>query len=421
MLKDIVLKQKQEKERFLPVEYVERTRSSFARKWLDSNLIKAILGPRRAGKSLFCLELLKDRQFAYFNFDDEGLAGGIKSGELMKELHAVYGGVKTMLFDEIQNFPDWELFANRLQREGYNLVVTGSNANLLSRELATALTGRHMPIEILPFDFKEFLRAKKYASNKEYQNLPQERGKLLGLAELYLRSGGFPEIAVKNLDARDYLGVLYDSLLFKDVVKRHRIRFAPQIDSLCSYLINNICGAYSSRKLAAILGFKSDMTVEKYVGYLAEAYMIFSLHCYSAKAGERIKTPKKVYAVDNGFVDAKAVQFSPDSGKLMENLVFCELVKKGAEINRDLFYYRTRGGREVDFIIKKGLAVTELIQVSYDTDNVATEQRETKALVEAAGELKTDNLKIITWDTEKEIKKNGKTVTLLPLWKWLGG
>ena len=164
MQKDIILGQKQQKEQFFKLQYIPRTQDAFGKKWLDSSLIKVVLGPRRAGKSVYSLQLLKGRPFMYFNFDEEAVAtlGKINTHELMKELHAAYGGqVKTILFDEIQNLPAWELFANRLHREGYNLVLTGSNSHLLSNELATHLTGRHMPIEILPFDFKEFLLAKK--------------------------------------------------------------------------------------------------------------------------------------------------------------------------------------------------------------------------------------------------------------------
>lgn len=362
----------------------------------------------------------------YFNFDDEVLAsvGGIATDELMEKLHAAYGGVKTVLFDEIQNLPNWELFVNRLHREGYNLVLTGSNARLLSKELATALTGRHIPIEILPFDFKEFLRAKKFEINSEYGSLPQNRGALLQLMEEYLWHGGFPEVVVSNLDAKDYLEVLFDSLLFKDVVKRHRVKFSAQIGNLGSYLINNFASLYSLRKLQDVLNLKSVTTTEKYAKYLEEAYLIFSVFRYSAKSVVRIKSPKKVYVVDNGFVTAKAIQHSPDKGKLMENLVFMELVKQGVKPASELFYYKTRNDREVDFVVKKGTEITELIQVCYEAKNSDVEQREIKALVEAASELSTGGgkfpkLTVLTWDEKRSIEKGGVTVQVKPLWEWL--
>jgi uncharacterized protein len=421
MLKNIVIKQKQEKEHLLMLDYVERTNIPFGRKWLSSNLIKVILGPRRSGKSVFSLMLLKGSSFMYFNFDDEVLAsaGGISTDELMKELHAIYGDIKNILFDEIQNLPSWELFVNRLHREGYNIILTGSNARLLSKELATALTGRHIPIEILPFDFKEFLRAKNFRIDAEYNLLPQKHGELLKLMDEYLVSGGFPEVVVTNLDSKDYLGVLFDSLLFKDVVKRHRIKFSSQLGNLGSHLINNFASFYSLRKLQDILGLKSVATTEKYVKYLEEAYLIFSLLRYSPKSIKRIKSPKKVYAVDNGFISAKAIQHSPDKGKLMENLVFVELVKRGSRPNSELFYYKTRNDREIDFLLKKDLEIVELVQVCYDFSNPDVEQRETKALIEAGEELNVKNLTVLTWDQEREINRDGKIIYVKPIWKWL--
>lgn len=422
MLKDVVLRQKQQKEQLLALAYINRTKESFARKWLDSNLIKVILGPRRAGKSVFSLVLLKDRPFMYFNFDDEVLSsvGGIATDALMKELHAAYGGdVKTILFDEIQNLPNWELFVNRLHRAGYNVILTGSNAHLLSRELATHLTGRHMPIEMLPFDFNEFLRAKKFMIDPEYSSLPQQRGELLHVMENYLQNGGFPEVVVNNLEPKGYLGVLLDSLLFKDVVKRHKVKFSTQIGNLASHLLNNFANLYTTRKLLAVLNLKSATTTEKYIKYLEEAYLIFSLLRYSPKSSERIKSPRKVYAVDNGFIHAKAVQHSPDKGKLMENLVFTELVKRGVKPNRELFYYKTRNDREVDFVVKNGVEVTELIQVCYESISPEVEQRETKALVEASGELKVKKLTVLTWDEKRTVKKDNVIIEFMPLWEWL--
>lgn len=422
MLKNAVLKQKEEKQRLLSLHYIERTKMKEAVKWLDSDLIKVVLGPRRAGKSVFAFMLLKDRPFAYFNFDDEAVSDGkFDYDELLQELHAAYGKTKYILFDEIQNLPKWELFVSRLHREGYNLVLTGSNANLLSRELSTALTGRHIPIEILPFDFKEYLRAKQYGVPRNGHFLPEKKGRLLNLLEQYLFSGGYPEIAVKNLEPKEYLSVLFDSLLFKDVIKRHKIRFSGQIDDLGSYLISNVSNQYSLRKLAAVLKFKSGVTLEKYVSYLIESYLIFLLHRYSYKAGERLKSPKKTYTVDNGFIQAKAIQHSKDIGKLLENLMFIELVKKGHEPNRELFYYKTRNDREIDFVLKKGSEIIELIQVAYDLNSSNTEQRETKALVEGAQELKCNELTIITWDEKKAIVKDGLTINFIPVWERLLG
>ncbi|MEK7596829.1 MAG: ATP-binding protein [Patescibacteria group bacterium] len=420
LLKTIISKQKTEKETLLSLPYIERAKLEQGKKWVFSDLIKVVLGPRRAGKSVFSLMLLKDREFVYFNFDDPALVGEkLDLYELMDELRLVYGDTKYVLFDEIQNLPGWELFANRLHRQGYNIVLTGSNANLLSMELATHLTGRHFPIEILPFDFNEFLKAKNFVVDGNAEPLSEKRNELLKLMDEYLTNGGFPEVVIKNQHPLGYLDVLFDAVLFKDVVKRHRVRFSTLIDQLGSYLISNISNQYSARRLANVLNFKSDVTLERYLNYLSEAYVIFSLSRYSAKAGVRFKSPKKIYVVDNGFVSAKAIQHSPDKGKLMENLVFTELVKRGVKPNWELFYYKTRNDREVDFVLKKGTEVTELVQVCYEAINSDVEQRETKALLEASGELKVEKLTVLTWDEKREIKKDGKIIQLIPLWEWL--
>lgn len=421
MLKATVSKQKQDKERLLSLPYIERTKEKEAQKWLSSDLIKVILGPRRAGKSVFALMLLKGQSFAYFNFDDESLPGEekIDLDELMTELKLAYGETKYILFDEIQNLPKWELFVNRLHRAGYNLVLTGSNASLLSKELATHLTGRHIPIEILPFNFSEILKAKQYEVSTDKLLLPEEKAKLLGFMSQYMTNGGYPEVVTKGVDPRGYLDVLFDAVLFKDVVKRHKVRFSEQIDNLGSYLINNISGQYGPKKLANVLGFKSQVTLENYLGYLNEAYLIFSLKRHSTKAGMRLRSPKKTYVVDNGFVTAKAVQHSPNSGKLMENLVFTELVKRGNQPNRELFYYKTRNDREIDFVLKKGYEVVELIQVSYESTNADVEEREIKALVEAGKELNVTKLTVLTWNEKREVIKDDMTISFKPLWEWL--
>lgn len=416
-LKSTISKQREEIEALRSIQYVERTKEEKGRKWLEPNLIKVILGPRRAGKSVFALMLLKNQSFAYFNFDEESL-DSVNLDELMTELKLAYGNTKYIFFDEIQNVPKWELFANRLHREGYNLLLTGSNALLLSKELATHLTGRHIPIEILPFDFKEILKAKNYEFSKDKIARPEEKSKFLGILNQYMTNGGYPEVIIKDLNPRGYLDVLYDALLFKDVIKRYKIRYSEQISKLGSYLISNIASTHNIHRLANILNFKSDNTLEKYLGYLTEAYLLFSLNRYSAKAGVRTRSPKKIYVVDNGFVAAKAIQHSPDTGKLMENLVFMELVKRGNEPNREIFYYHTRNGREVDFLLRKGHVALELIQVAYEiTPDV--EQREIKALLEAAKELNVTKLTLLTWSDKREVEKGGLTMHFKPVWEWL--
>jgi len=419
MIKEIIIKQKMELENLLAQSFIDRNKSMMAAKYVENDLVKVVIGPRRAGKSIFTAHLLKDKKPMYVNFDDENLIKLENYDEIIKELHALYGGGKCLFFDEIQNLPNWELLINRLHRQGYNIILTGSNAKLLSQELATHLTGRHIPIEILPFNFKEYLKAKKFVFKKEEMLIPEIKGRFLNLLTNYMINGGFPELVVKNLEPKGYLDTLLDSLIFKDIVKRYNLRLSKKIYDLEIYLLNNFASEFTFRKLARTLGFNSDVTLEKFLKYLEESYLVHVLSRYSHKVGERLASPKKAYLVDNGYIAAKAVQYSPNNGKLMENLVFSELLKNNYKPNYNLFYYKTRNAKEVDFILRDDLKIKTLIQVAYRVDGMGVKERETKALIEASEELKCNNLMILTWDYENEEKFDGKKIKFMPIWKWL--
>jgi len=386
---------------------------------LDSDLIKIITGPRRAGKSVFSILLLKDKNFAYLNFDDDNLLKVDNYDEILKVLFEVYPESKFILFDEIQNLNNWEVFVNKLQRRGFNLILTGSNARLLSKELATALTGRCISVEILPFSFSEFLKAADFNFTSENLALPETKGNLLNFLDNYLKNGGFPEIVTKNLDVKKYLDTLFDAILFKDVVKRYNVRFSQKIYDLALYLISNFCSEFSFTKLKNILDFRSTNTVQNYLRYLEEAYLFFFLNRFSFKMSLQLKAPKKIYLCDNGFILAKAFRFSQNIGKLMENLVFLQLLRKGYRPNIDFFYYKTRNNREVDFIMRKDTEIKELIQVCYNLQEINVKEREIKSLIEAGRELNCFNFLIITWDEEREETYKNKTIKYIPLWKWL--
>lgn len=415
MLKQLLLQHKKEKELLLSKPYILREKLNFAKKFLKTDLIKVITGPRRAGKSVFSILLLKNKNFAYLNFDDENLLRVKNTDEIVKGIFEVYSEPEFFLFDEIQNLEKWELFVNKLQRRGYNLILTGSNARLLSKELATALTGRHIPIEIFPFNFREFLRAKNFDSKEEL--LPEAKGKILNYLDVYLKNGGFPEIVVKNLDPKTYLDTLFDAVLLKDVVKRYKVRFSQKIYDLALYLISSFSNEFSFTKLKNTLNFNSVNTIQNYLRYLEEAYLVFHLDRFSFKKKEQIKTAKKIYLVDNGFILAKSFQFSENIGKLMENLVFSELLKRGFKANETLFYYKTRNQKELDFILKEGNKIKALIQVCYFPD--LETKREISALIEGSQELKCDELIILTWDKEAEEKIKNKKIKFIPLWQWL--
>jgi hypothetical protein len=234
-----------------------------------------------------------------------------------------------------------------------------------------------------------------------------------------MTNGGFPELVVKKLEPRGYLDTLLDSLIFKDIVKRHKLRLSGKIYDLEIYFLNNFASEFSYRKLSKVLGFSSVVTVEKFVKYLEEAYLVCVLSRYSHKVGMRLSSPKKAYLIDNGYIAAKAVQYSPNDGKLMENLVFSELLKIGFKQNHDLFYYKTKNGKEIDFVLREDLKIKTLIQVAYKIDMDSVKEREVNALVEASSELACDDLLVLTWDFEDEVISHNLTVRFVPLWKWL--
>jgi len=419
MIKQTILQQKNEQSNLLKIPYIQRDNLDKVREQIDTPLIKVVTGPRRAGKSVFSLLLLKDKNFAYLNFDDENLVKAENYDEIVQAMFEVYPAPQYFLFDEIQNLPAWELFVNKLQRRNYNILLTGSNARLLSKELATTLTGRHLTYEILPFSFREFLEAKNVRFSKDDLTLPEIKGRFLNAFEEYLKKGGYPEIVTKGLDVKTYLATLFDSVLLKDIVKRYKVRFTSKLYDLATYLISNTASEFSFTKLKNILGFASVSTVEKYLGYLEESYLFFVLNRFSFKVKQQIKAPRKIYLVDNGFIEAKAFQFSPDTGRLMENLAFVEFIRRGYVPNLDLFYYKTRNNREVDFVVRRENRIEELVQVSLASADHNTREREMKALREASEELDCRNLTIITWDKEGEEKVKDKVIRFLPMWEWL--
>lgn len=413
-MQHIVLGHKLERDELLLGDYVHREGITEARNALNNDLIKVITGPRRAGKSVFAIQTLERIDFAYLNFDDERLMDISDYDEILKAIIQVYGNTKHLLFDEIQNLYKWEIFINRLQRRGYNIVITGSNAQLLSQELATHLTGRHLQFKVFPFSFTEFLNTENVKIEESIE-LKETQGLILNYLNKYLKHGGYPEVLVKNIDPKSYLATLCESILFKDIVKRYNIRFAGKLSDLANYLITNHSKEFSYTKLNNILGFRSVHTVENYINYLKNAFLVFDVCRYSNKLKEQIKSPKKAYAYDPGMINAVKFKTSADIGRLIENLVAVELLRR----DENFYSYKTINGKEVDFLIKKEMKIRKLIQVCYDINDAATKKRELNSLVKVSREVKCENLLVLTWDYEAEENVSDIRITFLPLWKWL--
>ena len=416
MLKTVVLQQKEERDSLINKKYQQRIIQEECSEFLQSQLIKLITGPRRAGKSVFALQLLKGQIFAYLNFDDDLLLNHFDENFLMQQLLEIYPNFQYLLLDEIQNLPHWDIWVAKLYRRGINLIITGSNAKLLSSEMATALTGRYLQINILPFSFYEII---EYNCVSIKYDTPDEKAKLMHQMNDYLQMGGYPEIIKQRSITRNYLGSLFDSILLKDITKRYKVRHNSELYNLANYLLTNFCNPLSITQLAQDLQLGSIHTAKKYCQYLSEPYLFFFLPRFNSKLKLMQKAPQKVYSVDNGLIFARSFDLSKNMGRLLENLVFVELLRKGYLAGTTLFYYRTRNDKEIDFVCRKGFQVSRLIQVAYDIANPKTQKREISALLEASKELNCNDLRIITYDTEQEIKEKDHIIHVMPVWKWL--
>lgn len=419
MIKNIIYQQLEERDSLLKQSYVKRIDVELKAEYLKTGLIKLITGPRRAGKSVLSLQMLENVNFAYLNFDDDLLLKYFDENAVVQALNEVYPNYNYLFLDEIQNLPNWELWVNKLYRRGINLIVTGSNAKLLSREMATSLTGRYIQITVLPFSFAEILHFYNELVTDQLTITPQKMGMMLSRLNDFLIHGGFPEIVLNPSIIKNYLSSLFDSVLLKDIMKRFKIRQSQQLYDLSNYLLTNYGNPYSYNQLKTDLNFSSVPTVQKFVGYLSEPYLFMALTKYSTKIKLQQKSPKKGYVIDNGFIHARSFELSPNYGRLLENMVFVDLLRRDYKPELDLFYYRTRNDREIDFLCRKGNNIEQLIQVCYDISNTKTLKRELDALVEASVELTCTNLLLITWDKDEVIQKSGCNIQLIPAWKWL--
>ena len=411
-MKTIILNQRKERDELMSRPYLKRRISQDVDLLLNSRLIKLITGPRRVGKSTQALLMLRDKNFAYLNFDNYSLLNAWNSDLVMRMLDDIYPGYEYILLDEVQNLNAWDLWVSELYRLGKNLVITGSNARMLSSEMATVLTGKYLQVEMLPFSLEEFFDWNKLDL---HMLKPEDITNSFVLTDDYLRNGGYPEVVASRQLTRSYLDTLFDSIIWKDVAKRHNVRNVTDLNNLAMYLVSNFCNPVSANDLATELGFSSVNTTKKYMDYLHEPYLFYYLSRYNNKLKLMKKAPRKVYVVDNGFVASKAFSLSDNLGRLLENQVFIELVRRGYDVEKTMFYYRSRNDKEVDFVLRKGTQIERLVQVCYDMSNPKTEKREVDSIVECAGELKCNNLVIVTNNDKRTIETEGYKIDVVPI------
>ena len=417
-IRSIIKEQRQELEDINKQErLITREGLDKAKKYLSHPNVLVITGIRRSGKSIFSYLLERDKKFGYINFDDERLFN-FKAEDLNKVLSAFYElygdeNLEYLIFDEIQNISGWELFINRLRRTK-KVIVTGSNSNLLSSEISTHLTGRHIDVHLFPFSFKEFLNFKNFKIQKTYTT--KEKSRILNYLREYSKEGGFPEVYKfgKIMASR-----IYEDILTKDIILRYQIKKIDEIKKMAKYLISNSTEEISYSKIAKLFGIKHVSTISNWINYLEDSFLIFRLERFSFKLKQQHVAPKKIYCIDTGMVDSIGFKFSENKGKIIENLVALELQRqKSKNQNLEIYYWKNIQQKEVDFVLKENKTIKELIQVSYIESKEEIKKREIDALLKASKELRCKNLKIITWNYESEQKSKGNKIEFIPLWKW---
>ncbi len=382
---------------------------------IKTSQVVIISGIRRCGKSslLYLIKekmLLEEKDYLYFNFDDERISATENILDLLFNLHIeIYGNKPIIFFDEIQNINGWEKFINRIYEQGIKIFVTGSNANLLSSEISTSLTGRNKVIVLYPFSFKEYLSLKKLEFDLE--SLTSAKSAIIMKSfNSYFEKGGFPLVDIE--EDIELIDTYFKDILYRDIIARYNLTQVEEIKQIGIYFASNVGKLFSYSSLQKITGVKSLSSIKNYLEYYAQSYLFFYLKKYDFSVNKQIMNSKKVYAVDQGIASRIGFNFSENKGRILENIVFLELLRRGKEV----YYYYDK--RECDFLIKKAAKIVEAIQVCFLIDK-GNEEREYSGLSDAVSSYGLINGIILTYDQEYTIKLKDIDVRVMPVWKWL--
>ncbi len=384
---------------------------------LQSPQAQVVIGVRRSGKSTLCFQALEsaDVKYAYADFDDERLQG-IDAGQLnglLEVLYKIYGDFEYLFLDEIQDVDGWHLFVNRMLRKKMHVVITGSNAKLLSSELATHLAGRAKEIHLYPFSFAEYCAMK--GIDTERQSTKAEGIRRAAFDE-YMRHGGFPEL-LSISDKRAYVSALVDNILKRDIEQRYNISYKAAFEQLAQHLLNVSPTSIVTTDLADTFHIKSEHTVKNYLAYLRQAFILIGIRKYTAKSKVRV-TQEKVYAVDVALMNQRADAFAGDNlGWRLKTVVLLHLMKRCKQNGWDLYYLKERSG-ECDFIVCSGKTVMQAIQVSYDTAAEKTRKREINGLLLANRQTQCEDLLLLTDHEYGDMVKDGHRITIRPVYDW---
>jgi len=414
----------QKREESFPRKIADKIKS-----FINEPEIITIIGPRRAGKTTIMFQIMQyleeqgvdPKAILHLNFEEPALSPELKL-PLLDSIYETYRnhvfpkGKAYLFFDEIQNVPEWERWVRtKNDTDDVKIFITGSSAQLMSRELATLLTGRHITFEVLPLDFSEVLQFRKITlPNQPYPSKapPEIQHVLLD----YLRWGGFPRIVLTNDETvrHQLLKRYFEDILYKDIIIRHHIRDVKTLRSLAVYLLTQTASLISYKRLCDLFSVSHDL-VENYCRYLQESFIIDLLPFYTFKTGERVRKPIKVYAIDLGL--RRIASFDEDNyGKQIETLVFRHLFTQEQD---GLFYWQNKG--EIDLIARKGMEITSLIQITHSgLDNPKTFKREIAALIEAGEHFPRAKKYIITLDLPQHYPaEKPQDIHIIPLWQYL--
>jgi len=383
--------------------------------WVTTSEILIITGIRRCGKSVLLQQIrsrLKEQDF-FFNFDDERLANFTMSDfqALQECFFELFGLQHTYYFDEIQNIPGWESFVRRLYNEGCKVIITGSNAKMLSRELGTHLTGRYISVEIYPFSFVEYLKLINVNPVQADFYTTAGRSSLFARFKEFIENGGFPKYLQTH--SSRYLSSLYESIIFRDVMARNSLVNEKEIKELVFYIASNATKRVTYSSLGKIVGIRHAETVKNYLEYIQQTYMIFQLMKYSPSVKVQMLNPKKIYFIDNAIIGRIGFNATDNIGFKLENIVFIELKRRGYT----LFYHSDK--RECDFIVRQKNEITQAYQVTVSISDAKTRKREISGLQEAMSTYSLSEGYIITMDEKETIRMTEGIIHVIPAWEWM--
>lgn len=401
MILEGVIKEVTEKQRMLLENKDTGLKRAFepATRNLSSHAL-IISGIRRCGKSTLLLQmmqLMNKEDFFFLNFDTPQLYGF--NARAFSRLDKVIGDTtaRLLFFDEMQLVEGWEMYVRQKLDESFQVIVTGSNATMLGKELGTRLTGRHVTQELFPFSYTEFLSFRALSPGRESLTS-------------YMTLGGFPEFL--KSEAPEQLLMLYDDILMRDIVARHGIKDTVSLKRLANYLLANIGNRISATKLKQPLSIGATSTVLSWMSYLEHSYLFGFLPMFSYSSKAQLINPRKVYAIDTGLVQAMSVSKTEDRGRKLENLVYLHLRRK----YRELYYFNNSG--ECDFVVFENGTPKELIQICCELtpDNV---DREVAGLTEAMKFFNFETGQIVTFDDKDKIEEDGLKIEVVPAHEYL--